>query len=165
MPLGGWALPCPLPYAVKLSPAEPAGFPAPGCPLPAPGFVPMDPSSEGLGRVFLRVLKSGVAWQDRGYSHCHWPQRRLATWESAPHIHGECLLPCSARRCAPSRRADNLALIFSVLLFPPLSSTVFSFSFSYPIFLKCPFSPLVCVKHLKARKLKPTGPPGRTCMG
>ena len=57
-------------------------------------------------------------------------------------------------------------LIFFVLLFPPLSWTIFfSFSFSYPVLLKSfiPFPLCVCVKTLeKARKLKPTGPPGRT---
>lgn len=132
--------------------------------MPAPGFAPMDPSPEGLGRVLLRVLKSGVAWQDRGCSLCHWPQRRLATWESAPRSVGSASRP-AVPGTVPAPPGGQLRANFLFCCFPHSPRLFFHFLFLIPFFLMSILSPCVCVKHLKARKLKPTGPPGRTCMG
>lgn len=133
----------------------------------------------GLGIVFRNLAASngqidhillclhqspqGIAWDKDG----------LAIPPSAPTPGSSgALSPCLALPQAPCSLQGigtglSYGLIFFILLFPLLPSTFFFIFFflsrSFKNFWF--FSLCVCVKPLKARKLKPMGPPGRICMG
>lgn len=135
--------------------------PAPGCPPTEPSLGQSPPAGPHL------PLPGSVTWETvlptplssiRPTSTSGDTQSRGAGGPRALALTPGPVLP--AFEAGPT-----LVLIFFVLLFPPLSSTIFfSFRFSSPVLLQSsvPFPLCVCEKHLKARKLKPTGPPGRT---
>lgn len=76
--------------------------------------------------------------------------------------------PVSAKRPLSAQGGDRsspCANFLCSIVSPTFLDYLFHFLFLIPFFLK--FSvlfPLCVWKHLKVRKLKPTGPPGRKCM-